>query len=73
MCYNDTKGGFGMEMCTLCPRMCNIARKRTNDDIEGKLGLCKMSRTVRIAKAMLHEWEEPCISGSRGSGAVFFS
>lgn len=73
MCYNNTKGGFGMEMCTLCPRMCNIARKRTNDDIEGKLGLCKMSRTVRIAKAMLHEWEEPCISGSRGSGAVFFS
>ena len=62
-----------METCTLCPRMCSIVRKRTNDEIEGKLGFCKMSRTVRLAKAMLHEWEEPCISGSRGSGAVFFS
>lgn len=62
-----------METCTLCPRMCNIVRKRTNDDIEGTVGFCKMSRTVRLAKAMLHEWEEPCISGSRGSGAVFFS
>lgn len=62
-----------MEGCMLCPRMCSIVRKQTNDDIEGSVGYCKMSRTVRIAKAMLHEWEEPCISGSRGSGAVFFS
>ena len=70
MCYNNTKGGFNMETCTLCPRMCGVVRKQT-DDIKGKLGFCKMSRTVRLAKAMLHEWEEPCISGSRGSGAVF--
>ncbi len=62
-----------MEGCTVCPRMCNIVRKRTDDDMEGKVGFCKMSRTVRLAKAMLHAWEEPCISGSRGSGAVFFS
>ena len=73
LCYNNNKGGYDMETCTLCPRMCNIMRKQTNDDIEGTLGYCKMSRTVRLAKAMLHEWEEPCISGSRGSGAVFFS
>lgn len=56
-----------MERCELCPRMCKVRRS------EGESGFCKMSRTIRVARAMLHQWEEPPISGSRGSGAVFFS
>lgn len=61
-----------MEGCELCPRMCRVVR-RADDEAGGAVGFCKMSRTVRVAKAMLHMWEEPCISGTRGSGAVFFS
>ncbi|MBO5244921.1 MAG: radical SAM protein [Selenomonadales bacterium] len=61
-----------MEGCKLCPRMCNVVRK-VSEDAVGAVGFCGMSRTVRVAKAMLHAWEEPCISGMRGSGAVFFS
>ena len=53
-------------MCNLCPRGCNIDRKTTT-------GACKMGENVKIAKVMLHMWEEPCISGERGSGAIFFS
>ncbi len=52
--------------CTLCPRMCNIDR-RTN------LGYCYADSTIKIARAALHPWEEPCISGTNGSGTVFFS
>ena len=55
-------------ICTLCPRMCGALR--TAED--GK-GFCKMPETPVVARAMLHQWEEPCISGARGSGAVFFS
>lgn len=58
--------------CNLCPRACNVERKES-DEVSGAVGYCKMSRTVRLAKAMLHAWEEPPISGTRGSGAVFFS
>ena len=54
-----------MSLCTLCPRNCRV------DRVE-KLGLCGVPRDVYISKIMLHRWEEPCISGSRGSGAVFF-
>lgn len=61
-----------MTGCNLCPRACNVERKLT-DEASGAVGYCKMSHTVRLAKAMLHEWEEPPISGTRGSGAVFFS
>jgi len=53
--------------CTLCPRQCGI------DRTAGKLGFCKSSDTVRIARAAPHHWEEPVISGKNGSGAVFFS
>ena len=53
--------------CELCPRKC-----RTRRD-EGKQGFCGARDTIRVARAALHMWEEPCISGSRGSGAVFFS
>ena len=52
--------------CELCPRMCGVDRSE-------KRGFCGMSDKITAAKAMLHYWEEPCISGERGSGAVFFS
>ena len=53
--------------CRLCPRMCGI--DRTN----GKKGFCGMDSRMMGARAALHMWEEPCISGTKGSGAVFFS
>lgn len=52
--------------CNLCPRACNIDRAKT-------LGVCQVSNRVKVARAALHFWEEPCISGTKGSGAVFFS
>ncbi len=52
--------------CTLCPRQCGADRTRTT-------GLCKGGSQLRIARAALHFWEEPCISGTNGSGTVFFS
>lgn len=52
--------------CVLCPRRCGADRTKT-------VGYCGMSGTLRAAKAYLHKWEEPCISGERGSGTVFFS
>ena len=52
--------------CNLCPRKCNIDR---NTDT----GWCKTGNEIKIAKVMLHHWEEPSISGERGSGAIFFS
>lgn len=55
-------------ICTLCPRQC--AAERTD---EAGRGLCGVGTLPRIARAALHRWEEPCISGTRGSGAVFFS
>ena len=54
--------------CTLCPRECGV------DRLDGKTGFCGVSgENVRVARAALHHWEEPCLSGSRGSGAVFFA
>ena len=55
-------------ICTLCPRNCRAER----GDDEGH-GVCGMGMLPRVARAALHMWEEPCISGTRGSGAVFFS
>lgn len=52
--------------CELCPRMCGVDRAE-------KRGFCGMGERLSAAKAMLHFWEEPCVSGERGSGAVFFS
>ena len=54
--------------CTLCPRACGVVRGET----EGR-GVCGVGTLPRIARAGLHMWEEPCISGTQGSGAVFFS
>ena len=56
-----------MDACTLCPRMCGVNRAA------GEKGYCGMDATIRAARAALHMWEEPCISGTQGSGAVFFS
>ena len=53
--------------CTLCPRRCGVDRTR------GQFGFCKMPGQVHAARAGVHYWEEPVISGSFGSGAVFFS
>lgn len=55
------------ENCLLCPRKCGINRRT------GQTGVCGVSSEIRVARAALHYWEEPCISGKRGSGAVFFS
>ena len=62
--------GFGDEamICTLCPRNCRAER----EDTQGR-GVCGVGSMPKIARAALHMWEEPCISGTRGSGAVFFS
>lgn len=53
--------------CTLCPRECHA------DRTSGKIGSCKASDELVVARAALHMWEEPCISGEEGSGTVFFS
>lgn len=53
--------------CTLCPRMCHADREN------GERGFCGETSQLTAARASLHLWEEPCISGTRGSGAVFFS
>lgn len=53
--------------CRLCPRACGA------DRAAGEEGLCGAGKEIRIARAALHFWEEPCISGTKGSGAVFFS
>ena len=52
--------------CSLCPRMCNVDREITT-------GYCGVKKILRVARAALHFWEEPCISGEEGSGAVFFT
>lgn len=54
------------KICTLCPRKCSVDRAVTH-------GFCGEGETVRVARAALHFWEEPCISGMGGSGTVFFS
>jgi putative pyruvate formate lyase activating enzyme len=53
--------------CNLCPRSCHV------DRANGKTGFCHMSHELVVSRAALHMWEEPCISGNSGSGAIFFS
>ena len=55
-----------MFICNSCPRKCNIDR-------EQKTGVCGAPEKYKLARAALHFWEEPCISGEKGSGTVFFS
>lgn len=52
--------------CNICPRHCNVDRNQN-------IGFCNASNNLKIAKYMLHMWEEPIISGTNGSGAIFFS
>ena len=58
---------FAPETCTLCPRQCRA------DRAAGRIGFCGAGGALKAARAALHFWEEPCISGTRGSGTVFFS
>lgn len=55
-----------LKNCNLCPRNCSINRFE-------KVGFCKSGAGIKAARAFLHRWEEPCISGENGSGAVFFT
>lgn len=56
-----------LEQCKLCPRSCGSNRAA------GQTGYCGMSAEVKVARASIHMWEEPCISGTNGSGTVFFT
>jgi len=56
-----------LQECQLCPRKCNINR------LKGNIGFCGASNNIKIAKASLHYFEEPCISDTNGSGTIFFS
>ena len=69
-CFSENAGGFMLnalyEKCELCPRKCGVNRYV-------KTGFCKVYAMPKIGRASLHFWEEPCISGTNGSGTVFFS
>ena len=56
-----------LTQCRLCPRECGANR------IAGETGFCGAGTNVKVARAALHYWEEPCLSGTQGSGTVFFS
>ncbi len=56
----------GLSDCTLCPRECHVNRNA------GEIGYCGQNARLTAARAALHFWEEPCLSGTNGSGAVFF-
>ena len=56
-----------LKECHLCPRNCGV------DRLTGQKGFCGVDAGIMVARAALHMWEEPCISGKEGSGAVFFS
>ena len=56
-----------MKKCLMCPRYCSVDREA------GERGFCRVNNEFVISSADLHFWEEPCISGTRGSGAIFFS
>lgn len=59
-------GESRMVQCKICPRECGADRK-------GRMGVCGTGTLPKIARAGVHMWEEPCISGEKGSGTVFFS
>ena len=61
-----------MSICNDCIRKCGKFREKELSE-KGKYGFCRAPQNPVIARAALHHWEEPCISGSRGSGTVFFS
>lgn len=53
--------------CRICPRNCKVNR------LDGKIGYCKATDKIKLALVSIHNYEEPCISGKKGSGTVFFS
>lgn len=53
--------------CNMCPFKCNVTRENKN------LGVCKIGNKIKVSKVSTHLWEEPCISGTKGSGAIFFT
>jgi putative pyruvate formate lyase activating enzyme len=55
------------EKCNICPFKCNINRKENN------LGVCKIGGKIKISHISTHMWEEPCISGTKGSATIFFT
>lgn len=61
MFYNE------YEKCDLCPRKCGVNRNKDEK------GFCNQTAQLKVGRASLHMWEEPCISGKNGSGTVFFS
>ena len=63
----DVKMLEELDKCTICPHECKINRN------EGKIGRCKSTDKIKIALYSTHNFEEPCISGKKGSGTVFFS
>ena len=64
---SDNKIYEGYSSCRLCPRQCGVNRNA------GKKGFCGAGADIKVARAALHMWEEPCISAKGGSGTVFFS
>ena len=62
-----SRAGSPYSACSLCPRQCGVNRE------EGERGVCGASNVLRLGRAALHWWEEPCLVGDKGSGAVFFS
>lgn len=62
-----------MTYCYVCPHRCGFDRPESINDTEGMFGSCGCGMLPIVARAGLHMWEEPCISGTKGSGTVFFS
>lgn len=62
-----------MTLCYVCPHRCGVDRPQNMADTNGCFGSCGVGITPIVARAGLHMWEEPVISGTKGSGAVFFS
>ena len=56
-----------LEKCEICPHKCKVNR------IKGQIGRCKATDKIKIALYSIHKYEEPCISGEKGSGTIFFS
>ena len=61
-----------MSFCNVCPRSCKVDRKQSIHE-KGRAGYCRSGMLPIVSRAALHHWEEPCISGTRGSGTIFFS
>lgn len=61
-----------MSFCNVCPRSCKVDRKQSIHE-KGRAGYCRFGMLPIVSRAALHHWEEPCISGTRGAGTVFFA